>query len=236
MKYNEAYLIVEVPAVRQKNYLEFCHKGGRAAEVERLRQSLSFLNPIAYRGISRNPLSAFPIADIAVLQKSNYHGVDINPTAKLKMLELQGNPPAIDDPDFDSSMLLSIEQAIEVNSVLDSDKRNNYEIIKISRQSKSRINSTLGYEIGYWGGDFFSLICDSAIWPMWHGPSWSDVPELAQQLKVLNKYLLFDDFNQAVAFRKWYKTKEWAETEFDEGEFCIIRVDECSVNKQTTLV
>ena len=229
MKINEAYLIVEIPDVGQKNYLEFCQKMGWHAEVKRLQESLSFLTPNSYRGISRNPLSAFPIDDVVMLRNSNYYGVEVNTEAQLKMLELLGSPPENYDPDFDTSMLPKLAQAIEVINLIDSEKRADYEIIKITRESTIKDNSTLGYDIGYWGGDFFSLICDSSIWPKWHGPTWSDVPELARQLKVLNTHLLFDDYRQAVVFREWYKTKEWAETENKNGQFCIIRVDECKL-------
>jgi hypothetical protein len=82
----------------------------------------------------------------------------------------------------------------------------------------------LGYDVGYWSGDHFSLINDTLVAPLWHPPQPEDFQELAAHAHELNNHVLFPSASLAAKFRQWYLTKPWAETEYEPGEFCLIRV------------
>jgi hypothetical protein len=126
------------------------------------------------------------------------------------------------DEEYDTSMLENLAQANEIFDLLDEDKRDDYEIIKINRNSAKENQNTLGYDIGIWGNDY-SIICDCSLMPEWHLPAWEDVPELANKLVNLNSNMLFSRKNEAEEFLKYYSSKDWAE----KGTFYIIRVDAC---------
>jgi len=130
--------------------------------------------------------------------------------------------------DIDYILLRSLEQAFEIHSLLDLDQKDKYEIIRVSLNAFSTESNTLGFDIGCWGGDF-SIICDCVIRPEWHGPSWQDLPAVAEYVKRLNPNLLFENFAEAESYKKFYKSHRWAETEW-EDEFAIIRIDECTLS------
>ncbi|HSW54059.1 MAG TPA: hypothetical protein VLH59_03140 [Ignavibacteriaceae bacterium] len=102
---------------------------------------------------------------------------------------------------------------------------NDYDVILIRKESFEINNNLLGFDIGYWGGDHFSLIADTIITPTWHGPPEEDYLELSENFKSLNENLLFRTAEEGEKFKQYYKSKTWAETESYEGEFCIIQVD-----------
>jgi hypothetical protein len=76
-----------------------------------------------------------------------------------------------------------------------------------------------GYDVGYWGGDHFLIVCDTVVAPQWHPPDPDDFFEVAERVRGLNEHLLFPNHGDALAFRSYYLSKEWAETEFGPGQF-----------------
>ncbi len=113
------------------------------------------------------------------------------------------------------------------------EKPQEYEIIEVSREPFSDRYHFLGYDVGYWGNNHFSLICDTVVMPMWHPAPPEALGELREKLSGLNKHVLFSTEEKAAAFREYYRSRAcqvpfqilaWAETEAYEGEFCIIRV------------
>jgi hypothetical protein len=58
----------------------------------------------------------------------------------------------------------------------------------------------------------------------WHPPAPDDFAEIALKLKKLNTNVLFNTYDEAADFKQYYQSKDWAETEMYEGEFCIIRL------------
>ncbi|MGE5294175.1 MAG: hypothetical protein ACM3VT_05050 [Solirubrobacterales bacterium] len=111
------------------------------------------------------------------------------------------------------------------------DQLSSWEIIHVQRDEFLVSDATLGFDIGYWSGDHFSLIADTIVTPMWHPPAPEDWGELLGQLSRLNEHLLFARPEDAAAFRAWYISRPWAET---EGEFCIIQVDQVSPSHRST--
>ncbi len=143
-----------------------------------------------------------------------------NQRARWRFREIIGE----DNPgeDYDEDMLPNLTVAQEVYLLLDDPDE--YEIVIMSREPLGTDIRSLGFDIGYWGGDHFSLICDSVIMPVWHPPDPTDFNELADKLKGVNEHVLFQTCAEAEKFRSYYMTKRWAESETVPGEFCIIQI------------
>ena len=119
-------------------------------------------------------------------------------------------------------MLPACAAAAQVRDLLDHPE--DYEIVSVSRDVSASAYASFSFDVGYWGGDHFSLICDVAVAPRWHPPDPSDYAELADRLRGFNADVLFETRAEAQAFLDYYRTKSWAETEFEPGEFCVIEL------------
>ena len=191
-----------------------------AAFFYRLCDTLKPLPRTAYRGISRFPLQCLPSRDPQILRGFEDSGCDIQTDfcARLRFLELLGD----DIPeDLDDDLLPDYSAALEVFSLLQS--REDYEIVQVQRAPFPCDTNCLGFDIGYWGGDHYSIICDSAVRPCWHPPQPECFDELARALSLVNEHFLFSTIEDAEQFRAYYRTQYWAETEFND-EFCIIQL------------
>lgn len=101
-----------------------------------------------------------------------------------------------------------------------------WEALSVS-SSELRAPNTLGFDLG-WSPEeidspFYSILSDSAILPLWHGPPDDELHGLKDQLRALNVHQLFATFGAAVEFRDWYESTDWGE-ESDSG-FDIWRID-----------
>jgi hypothetical protein len=191
------------------------------AVLQTLRQATAFLNPRLYRGICREPLQPFPSLDPLFLDApESEEWLASNRAARIRFRELQGELE--DDLDLNLDCVDRLEDAREIHSLLED--RHEYEIILLERDASGSAPLLLGYDIGYWVGDHYSLICDSLVTPTWHPPQPEDFAELAAYARGLNEHVLFPDRTSAEAFREFYRSRDWAETESEPGEFCIIRV------------
>ena len=155
--------------------------------------------------------------------------MDADRSARIEMLK-RLRPQGDADPSMigeDEDLLSTLDNAVYVHGLLDSPGER--EVVSVRRLDFRQSEATLGYDVGYWGGDHYSLIADTLVAPTWHGPPDSAYAELAAVLSPLNSHLLFPTPADAAAFRSYYLTKEWAETETTEGEFCIIQVDAVDV-------
>jgi hypothetical protein len=179
------------------------------------------VDPPRYRGMGRWPLPPYPSLDPDVIQQFRelHVEMDENRAARMKLCEL------VDErsDDYEDALPESIEQARDVWRLLDSPSE--WEIIRVTRAPVERTVQTLGYDIGWWGGKFYSLIGDSVVTPTWHPPTEEDYDELAIQVQALNDHLLFESPEAALKFRSWYTSKRWAETE-NGIEFVPVRIDE----------
>ena len=141
--------------------------------------------------------------------------------ARRRFLELLGCD--VPESDFDQDLLPDYAAAREVFSFLESPTE--YEIVQVAREPFFADVDCLGFDIGYWGSDHYSIICDSAVRPHWHPPQPECFEELARELKTVNESFLFPSAEGAARFRSWYRTQYWAETESLADEFCIIQVN-----------
>ena len=191
----------------------------------KITSAFGSVNRRSYRGISRRPLIAFPSADRELNEA--FSGDGTNYAARLRFYELMAND--LDKEDYegrDNDLLESEEKAREVFSVLDTKEK--YEICRLRRSVYDTSKNTLGFDIGYWGGDHFSVIADCCVVPLWHPPAPEDYDNLKREISGLNSNFLFSTPAEANAFRTYYMSKSWAETETAEGQFQIIQVDQVS--------
>jgi hypothetical protein len=146
--------------------------------------------------------------------------------ARYRFREIIGKPEDEYSPlsEIDYDLLGNLADAKDLHSLVDDPKE--WEIIHVFRGESQISKGTLGFDIGYWGSNHFSLIGDTIVTPFFHSPPPEDFHELASSFSRLNEHLLFKSTEDAETFRRYYKSKSWAEEEFMEGEFCIIRIDE----------
>jgi len=218
---NNGYLIVLKPEVSFARY-EAKYVKGNEDSFREFRTVFSKFNPQNYKGISRSPFESQ--ADInrkALFKKEK----QINKAARLKLREIipQATPEFYDD-----CFITELKDAHLIYQMLED--RENWEVINIRRDTFETNIETLGFDIGYWGGDHFSLIADVIVTPMWHPPASDDWAEVAEKLSGLNHNLLFETPEAAADFKAYYKTKPWAETEYKD-DFRIIQVNEIQTTK-----
>lgn len=211
----QRYLIVLKQTVNIERFEHSDFVRGNQDLYLKLRQSFSRFDHKRYRGISREPLDGYLSAD-----EGKPDGVKVNRDARSRLSEIvsQTTPEYYDD-----CFIETIEDAESIYKMLDD--QINWEIIGIRRDTFLNNPGTLGFDVGYWGGDHFSLIADTIVTPQWHPPDFEDSAELASQLSGLNEHLLFPTASAAAEFKAYYKSKSWAETEDKEGEFCIVQVN-----------
>ncbi len=123
----------------------------------------------------------------------------------------------------DSDLLPTLVLAREVKSLVVHSE--DYEIVRVERGSEARHASTLGFDVGTWGSDHFSIVRDAMLAPRWHPAPEEDFASLREHAARLGDHALFETAAAARAFRDWYRSRPWAETEFFPGEIDLIRVD-----------
>ena len=219
MNQNSGYALMRHTSQLLANHLDLM--GNRFAKSYwQMHDVIGFLDPRAYRGSCRSPLEPFVSSDPAINVLCTSSG-DVKSNAKARQLffEILGED-SLDD--FVDSLIPAYADAEKVYSLVD--RKDEFEIVQLSRESFVADGMLLGYDIGYWGGDHFSLICDTVVMPTWHPVPEEHWPELATCLRHLNENLLFSTEKEAIVFRNWYRSNDWAEIEGNAGEFCTIQL------------
>lgn len=183
--------------------------------------------PSNYRGIGREWLGWFlPASDSdlrAWLAADPRRAGET--AARRRFAEIAGlsvhNPPAY-EADRDDDLLPELAAAREVIALLP--EPDQYDVLELRRAGFRGGSRLVGYDIGCWGGDHYSLIADSYVSPCWHPPPPSAIPDLAAALSRLNSNLLFPTQDAARTFLDWYRAQEWGETEATPGQFTVIEV------------
>src|SRR5262249_19854116 len=153
------YAILEQPAAPVASYDAQMRRHEAWPLLQRLCEAIKPLSRTAYRGVSRFPLAPLPSADPEILQAFEDTGCDVhtNYGARLRFMTILGDP--IPEGDFDDRLLPDLEAAREVFSLLENPGA--YEIVHLSRDPFCQVGTFLGFDIGYWGGSHYSIICDS---------------------------------------------------------------------------
>ena len=222
MRQTSGYGILRMPAALVQDY-DSSMRTHQAWELfQRLCDALKSLPRSDYRGISRDPLMPLPSSDPEILRAFENTGGDMhtNRAARLRFMRVLGDDYPLSD--FDNDLLPDFSHAAEVFSLLESPGE--YEIVQLVRDDFCNNGDCLGFDVGYWGGDHYSILCDSAVTPLWHPPQPDDFNKLAKQLQRVNEHLLFHSPEDAARFRSYYRTRSWGETESFPNEFCIIQV------------
>jgi len=190
-------------------------------EILRLRETLTAVNPAAYRGIERCPLSEIPEPDPGWVEATPPTMLTTgDDKARRRLLAILGADHTCDH--YPCSLVPTLAQAHEL--LLLADHPEEYEVVRLSRDNPDG-GRLLGFDVGYWGGGNYSILCDSVIWPMWHPPVPAVLGDLAHHVESLNDFMLFPDRASAERFRSFYLTQSWAETEDEPGEFSVIRIE-----------
>jgi hypothetical protein len=184
---------------------------GLAEPLRDLRTQFRFIDPTKYRGMGRIPLEPYLGAVIERFRRERGEDVS-NLKARKRFAELVGqdNGPLIPD----------LETSRELLALLD--KADVWEIIGVSQESLKPTARTLGFDLGWWGGEFYSLIADCVVAPAWHGPPLERLRELAQHLSSLNGNVLFPGAANASEFLSYYEGQDWAETD----NFVPVRIED----------
>jgi hypothetical protein len=207
---NKGYLILQKPEELSRNFeLEITER-----KIENYYKNLldvfSSHNPNRYLGISREPLFGVP-KNI----QSEFEQI-LEPESQDYIWHLEEQNLCSE------GLIFEYDEAIKAFKKIKN--KDSYDIICVRNNSFENDANILGFDVGYWDGDHFSLIADTIVIPRWHPAPEEDFIELSTKLKSLNENLLFNTYQEAEKFKKYYKTKSWAETEDIEGEFCVIQV------------
>jgi hypothetical protein len=157
---NQGFLILQKPEITIKNYELHLPKNVLANEYKVFRISFPNINPNNYLGISRNPLLPVPEE-----LRSEFHNI-IEPDAQFFMDTLR------EKEEYNPELILEFDNVVKVFEKIINKKE--FEIIMVRRYFYESNDNILGYDVGYWAGDHYSIIADTIITPTWHGPPEKD--------------------------------------------------------------
>lgn len=211
------FALVKDPAALNRVYERSPLAQRASRELSNLREAFGTINPELYRGIERWPLAECALAPPGWATEQMNAELDSRATERLA--EILGDH---DCEHYPCSLIPSVELARHLLGLVE--KPGGYELVHLT-QAPTNSDAALGFDVGYWGGGNYSILCDTVIWPQWHGPSAHQLLELVPYVRDLNAHMLFPDFNSAERFRRFYLTRPWGEWEHRPGEFTVIRVD-----------
>jgi hypothetical protein len=232
------YLIVERQAKIYSNYLNKILPLEGAPYLGRLRLAFPSIDPNAYRGIYREQLEGGTPELVDELTNPACvlpgRGWDASTRqARLKMAEILAykfeESSKWRDYQENEAMFLKLEDALRIYRLLGNP--DDHEIILARRHDFARTPNTLGFDIGYWAGDNYSIICDTFVRPQWHSAPEEEFHSLTPFASRLNRNVLFDSSEQAQEFLTYYRTTNWGEEDdsFDPklgtSDYTIIQVD-----------
>ena len=224
MAHRSGFIIVLRSDLDQLRFETLDHVQKHKEDYGELRQHFSFIDPNNYRGTGRTHFDGNPFYfDKGILlsyPEINTNSIDNVEARKLfARYEIKNTPTDT----LDGLPFYSLEEMENVYDLIDN--KQDYEILEISENKETPSDKTLGFDIGYVGGDFFSAIADVAIKPLWHPPDLEDMEDIVKHLKCLNQFCLFNTYEKAQAYRETYLSKDWAEKELSEGEITIIQIE-----------
>ena len=188
--------------------------------IEALRSALPPGSAARYHGIGRFPFTEYP------QRGPGWQGEDApydDAEAQARALLLAALGPGDTPTPYPRAFLSDRRDAVTVRAALS--RSYAYEIVELCTPPEAPLEP-IGFDVGYWGGGNFSILCDSALWPTWHPPVPEAIPKLARQLADLNQYGLFRTADVAKTFAGWYSSQDWAEQE--PTDFIVIAVGSVS--------
>jgi hypothetical protein len=200
------------------------------ALIDQLWAALAPHDPRSYRGIGCMLQGVSPTPQR--WEESDWFAtMHVNPSDPLlEVIRELGRFTEEDRDRDDGDLLFDLDQARQVLSFAPT-AGPRLDVVTVRREKFANSPSVLGFDVGYWGGDHFSLICDSMVTPTWHPPHPQDFEKLATAAAGLNEHFLFRSADAAAEFCARYKQFPWAETEGYPGEFTVIQIEVMSVPK-----
>jgi hypothetical protein len=170
-----------------------------------------------YRGISRYPVGRGSANPKLIPPDS--------PQASQLLFESYGEEPALfwqQPPWLDGDAVPSLLVARKVRAATSVPEA--FEIVRVELDKDQLSPGGLGFDIGRWGDDHFSILADALIWPTWHPCPREELRTLIPWAGTLNEHGLFASAEAARRYREWYIAQQWTETESEAFEFQPIRV------------
>ena len=168
------FLVVRTPASWYREFevrahsLEFEQGWGEgwADYRKRVRAEFPKVDPASYEGIDRAPMERWDPDLNARLPKEYADDRDV--AAQRTILARLGPDP---DPlyeveSFAAELLPDLGLAAEVAAAADCPDE--WEVIQVRRVLDGVRSTTLGFDIGYWGRGWYSILRDCVIAPQWH--------------------------------------------------------------------
>ncbi|GEM_PF-1482776 len=194
--------------------------------VNQLLALLPHVRPELYRGIGRYPLNAdYDYVDPGWQWANRVRPIGEEQARRrlAQILDIEGTNVREEDWLIDGPWLVpDPDRAKELMDLLGN--RDAYEVIEVACYPSRTDAASLGFDVGYWASGNFSLICDTAVWPLWHPPSLQALEDLRLHLVHLNDNVLFPNLESALLFREWYRAQPWAEKEDEPDEFEVVEV------------
>jgi hypothetical protein len=186
-------------------------------DLQLLRDALRHIRFAAYRGIGRYPFTEYP--QHAPGMEWAGRGEAPESESRARQAFVCQLPPDDFRTPYPRSFLAEAGQVQAIRALLVAPQL--FEIVELC-SGRDLPKQRLGFDIGYWGGGNFSILCDAAIWPLWHPPVPEVFNELADVTRELNAHALFPTSESAHRYLEWYSRQAWAEKE--PSEFCVIAV------------
>ena len=153
--------------------------------LQALRNALGSVRGSAYRGIGRYPFTEYAEQEPG-WQWEFVKPADLDPEAWALLNRFLGPDDFhVAEP---RSFLPDAHCVKAVYAALHAPEK--YEIAEVCVPPEVPAQ-LLGYDVGYWGGGNFSILCDAAIWPLWHPPATEAFSGLAEATTDLNAHSLF---------------------------------------------
>jgi len=223
-KQKHGYLILKKPELVFDDYIKSIFATKNSEYLQFLRKEFPNINPVDYKGMWRQQLMPWGV------NATNELGIEIKGEKKARELfqKIVGEDRNRWDGyewgyERNKGLIYSSDDAILIYNELEN--KTNYEVVWVSRDDISENGELLGFDVGYWHDDMFSILCDCSIYPLWHPPVPESVNELKKKLNCLNHNQLFPTTSSAEEFRNYYIEQNWSEKENYPNEFCIVRLE-----------
>jgi hypothetical protein len=220
----DGYLVVLHPAWEFARWKIEAERGGSpdglSSFLGAMRMALPDVDASRYRGIQRDAIDRWWEGEPATGDRRP------NDRARRRIWDLYGPDPCLrwsPPPWFDSDLLPSIEVAQEI--LLLADAPTDRELLRVTRGDTRRTSRTMGYDVGYWGNDHYSIIADAMVMPRWHGCPLDQFASLQPWATRLNEHVLFPEAAGGEEYLEWYLRQPWAEVDAAPGQLQVIRAD-----------
>ncbi len=216
------FALMRMPATLNAAYEASPFIARNADSVAEIRRTLVGIRPHAYRGVERCPLAEAPntYPGWAVQAEELSRQEQIDQEARRQLVAILGADHQCKH--YPCHLVSTLGEANELKLIVDCPT--DYEIVRLSTDDSDGGGKHLGYDVGYWGGGNYSILCDSVLWPVWHPPPPEALNMLEERVISLNAHMLFPARRFAEDFREFYRSQLWAETEGEDEDFRIIAV------------